>query len=111
MTDNDSDEEESILLLFVIVLVSYVIYSSIDEQINFISNIRINLFLSGIYVSIGEIVLILLFLFVSIVAYLIISPGLQLDHLRFRYKHPQTSITGIIKAIYNRPIKKLKREK
>ena len=111
MTDNDSDKEESILLLFVIVLVSYVIYSSIDEQINFISNIRINLFLSGIYVSIGEIVLILLFLFVSIVAYLIIFPGLQLDHLRFRYKHPQASITGIIKAIYNRPIEKLKREK
>lgn len=110
MTDNDSDKEK-LIAFFVTVLVSWAIYLRINDQINFISNIRINLFLSGTYVSIGEIVLILLFLFVSIVTYLIIRRGLRLDHLRFRYKHPQTSVTRIIKSIYTRPIKKLKREK
>ena len=108
MSDDDSDEGVTILLFIVAIGVFFVISLSLSELISFILNIKISIFLSGIYISIGEILLLLLFLLVFISIYLIAYRGFHLDHLRFRCKHPLTSITGILT---NKKIKKLKQEK
>ena len=110
MADNDSKEVKPIVVFIIITLAAWAIYLSIDEQINFITNISINLFWSGIYLSIGEILPILLCLLVSVVFYLIVYRGFQLDHLRFRRKHPLTSIPGMRKIVYDKKVKELKQE-
>jgi hypothetical protein len=110
MADNDSGEIKPIQLFFIITLAAPAIYSILTEQNIVVANIRINLFWSGIYVSIGEILLILLCLLVSVVFYLIVYRGFQLDHLRFRCEHPLTSKTGIVKIVYDKKVKELKQE-
>lgn len=79
-----------------VVVYSIIIAHLFGSTISLILNTEINIFLTGVYISIFEFIILSPIFLGFLSVYIIWYRGIRWNHIVFRYNHPLTSITGFI---------------
>jgi len=93
---DDIDLRLMVIIPLAIVSMFMMIIARFGSTISLVLRTEINIFFTGVHISIFEFVLLTLVFVACLFTYAILIRGIRWSHIVFRYNHPLTSATGFI---------------